>query len=150
MGMRGPAPKPLELVKAQGNTAKKKLPRNAPRFKPKPPECPLWLDALAKKEWARLAPELHNLNLLTTADLAAFASYCSAYSQLQQAEKVLQKHGRIFETPNGYLMPRPEVAMSNQAMKQIKDFAVQFGFTPSARSRIDLKPQEEAGSEDLD
>jgi len=150
MGVRGPAPKPDEVKRLEGNKGHEKNRKRPPKFSPKVPACPDWLDDLARKEWARIGPELGNLAMLTAGDLAAFACYCKAYSDLQQAEAVIQEKGHVFETATGYVMPRPEVAMANTAMKQVKDFAIQFGFTPSARSRIDLTPKDDGGDEDLD
>ena len=138
MGMRGPAPRPLELVRAEGNPGHRKINGNNPKPKPVAPKCPPWLDTQARREWKRVAHELEILGLLTSLDLACFASYCAAYSRLVAAQRALKKEGLTFETPNGYIMPRPEVAISNIAMKIVKDFAVQFGFTPSARGRIQL------------
>ena len=150
MGMRGAAPRPLELVRAEGNPGHQKINIETPKFRPVLPPCPSWLDSHARKEWKRLGPELVRLGLMTSADMAAFASYCASYSRLVLSQRTLKEKGLTFETPNGYVMPRPEVAISNSAMKLIKDFAIQFGFTPSARGRIQLPDSGDSGSEDLD
>jgi P27 family predicted phage terminase small subunit len=150
MGLRGAAPKPLELVRLEGNPNHQKINIETPRFKPILPPCPSWLDSAARKEWRRIGPELERLGLMTSADVACFASYCSSYSRLIAAQKVLKREGMTFSTPNGYIMPRPEVAISNTAMKMVKDFAIQFGFTPSARGRIQLPSQGDGTDEDLD
>ncbi|MPL66027.1 hypothetical protein SDC9_11695 [bioreactor metagenome] len=148
--MRGPAAKPVEFRILEGNRGHQKIPKKLVKFGTKAPRCPTWLDGKARKEWRRLAPTLERMHLLTDGDLAAFACYCKAVSDLQHADKVLQEEGRVFVTTTGYMMPRPEVAMANVAMKQIKDFAVQFGFTPSARARIDLSDIDDGVDEDLD
>jgi P27 family predicted phage terminase small subunit len=150
MGLRGAAPKPLELVRLEGNPNHQKINIETPRFKPILAPCPSWLDSGARKEWRRIGPELERLGLMTSADMACFASYCSSYSRLMAAQKVLKRLGLTFETPNGYVMPRPEVAISNAAMKMVKDFAIQFGFTPSARGRIQLPNHGDGTEEDLD
>jgi P27 family predicted phage terminase small subunit len=148
MGLRGPAPKPTALKLLEGRPVSKKKKRQEKRISSKAPDCPEWLNDYAKAEWARLAPELERLGLLTEADMAAFACYCQACADLRTASEVLKKEGRIITTPKGYKMPRPEVAMANRAMKVIREFSVQFGLTPSARSRVDILPGK--GSEDLD
>jgi len=150
MGARGPAPIPFEVKVIEGNKGKKKLPKHRPSFRPKAPRCPSWLDKEARREWRRLAPQLEKMRLLTEGDLAAFACYCKAYSDLQNAEKTLQEEGRIVTTEKGYQMAHPAVAMAREAMKSIKDFAIQCGFTPSARSRIDLEPTSDSDDEDRD
>jgi P27 family predicted phage terminase small subunit len=87
---------------------------------------------------------------MTSADFAAFACYCAAYSQFIASQRILKDEGLTFMSPNGYLMARPEIAISNTAMKLIKDFSIQFGFTPSSRGRIQLPDAGDGDGEDLD
>jgi P27 family predicted phage terminase small subunit len=150
MGMRGPAPKPMELVKAEGNPGHIKLNDNSPKFKPIIPKCPPWVGPAGRKEWKRLAPELLRLGLLTSGDFAAFSCLCSAWSDLVEARKDIKEYGSTYTTDKGNTVQRPQVGMKNQALKFIKDFAVQFGLTPSARGRIQLPGKNDEGNEDLD
>src|SRR5689334_3828108 len=55
MGFRGPAPKPTAIKKIQGNPGKRPLNENEPQLEPGIPECPDYLDEIARKEWARIA-----------------------------------------------------------------------------------------------
>lgn len=87
-------------------------------------------------EWRRVAPDLERLHLLSGIDRAALAVYCQAVAEFKQASVILRTTGRTFETPNGYIQARPEVAMSHRAALLIRMFAEQFGLTPSARSRL--------------
>jgi P27 family predicted phage terminase small subunit len=140
----------LALIKAEGNPGHRRLPKNEAKFKPVLSEPPDFLDAEAKKEWKRIGPELVQLGLFTSADVVAFASYCVSYSRLIKAQKKINRLGLTMKTGNNYHVPRPEIAITNNAMKLIKDFAIQFGFTPSARGRIDLPKKDDGEGEDLD
>lgn len=147
MGARGIAPRPLELVKALGNPGHiAHLDKNTPKFIPQVPECPEYIDAVGRGEWERLAPQLERLGLLTSADFAAFACYCVSYSMLVAASNALAD-GVL---TNQYGQQRAEIGIRNNAMKSIKDFAIQFGFTPSARGRIELPDPGDGTDEDLD
>ena len=148
--MAAPFPKPLELRVLEGNPGKRKINRFPPKFGSKAPKCPGWLDDLARAEWARIGPRLEAIGLLTDGDLAVFASYCKAYSDLQHAQEVVKTEGYFTTANNGALIAHPAQNIANQAMKKILETAIQFGFTPSARSRIDLKPSDGDGGEDLD
>ena len=123
--MRGrkPLPAPLKLVR--GNPGKR-----AVKAEPKPtlgqPTRPEWLSPEAKREWSRLVPELERLQLLTLVDRAALAAYCTAWAHLVAAEKYIRNHGPI----------GPQWKLLNDAIKQVRAFATEFGFTPSSRSRI--------------
>jgi len=99
----------------------------------------------AKREWARIAPELESLGLLTIVDRAALAGYCQAYARAMQAEQRVQKKGLIFTTNTGYVQQRPEVAIAQKSWQLVRAFAAEFGLTPSSRSRIEVKePGEES------
>jgi phage terminase small subunit len=78
--MRGRKPKPTTLRLLEGNPGKRRVdPGPAPPAGP--PERPEWLDAEAKAEWDRVTAVLAQMRLLSAADRAALAAYCTAYSR---------------------------------------------------------------------
>jgi len=138
MGARGPAPRPSALKLLEGNPGHEKLNRTEPKPRPVAPKCPTWLAAEAKREWKRIAPALERLGLLTEIDGVALAGYCQSYARWRQCQEVLAKDGLTFSTESGYVSPRPEVAIGNRALIEIRAFCAQFGLTPSARARMQL------------
>lgn len=138
MGARGPAPKPTALKLLDGNAGHRPINRGEPRPRPVAPKCPAWLDREAKREWKRIAPALERLGLLTEVDGAALAGYCQSYARWKQCQEVLARDGLTFETGTGYVAARPEVAIGNRALIEVRAFCVQFGLTPSARARMQL------------
>lgn len=138
MGARGPAPKPTALTLLEGNPGHRPINRSEPKPRPVAPTCPSWLDKQAKQEWRRIAPLLERLGLLTEIDGAALAGYCQSYARWRQCQEVLAKDGLTFTTGTGYVQARPEVAIGNRALIEVRAFCVQFGLTPSARARMQL------------
>lgn len=140
----GRKPVPTKLKLLRGNPGKREIPKNEPQPKvtKKVPEPPKFLDRGAKKEWKRVAPELHQLGLLTMADMTPLAAYCQAYSRWTQAESEIRKHGLLVKAPNGYPMQSPLLAVANKAMKQMKEFLIEFGMTPSSRSKVTVDKDE--------
>ena len=61
---------------------------------------------------------------------------------------MIQKLGPTFETPNGYVQQRPEVAMKNKALSLLAKFACLFGLSPA--DRVGLKVKEEDAQDALD
>lgn len=143
MGRRGPAPRPTVLKVLAGNPDKQKKNRNEPKPRPLKPWCPSWLDDDAKREWFRVLPILFKAGLVTEADGTALAAYCQSYSMWKQATKTLQEGGFTNRAPGGYRMLRPEVAMVQRSLALIKQYCAEFGMTPSARSRMEVKPLEQ-------
>ncbi|MBO8183761.1 MAG: phage terminase small subunit P27 family [Archaeoglobus sp.] len=149
MKLKGRKPKPTKLHVLNGNPSKKNLNTNEPKPKPAPgpPKPPSWLTTEAKKEWKRIAPELHRLGLLTIADEAALANYCQAYGHWVQAEKAIKeyykRHKKLtyeYTNKNGSTneVPIPEIAIAQKYQQIIKSFCAEFGLTPSSRARIEL------------
>lgn len=142
MGRRGPKPQPTAQKRLRGNPGKRALNDREPTPALAVPACPDFLNSDARAEWDRIVPELQALNLLTRVDRAALACYCQAWATFKLAQAQLDKYGLTmeFESKAGtlYEMARPEVAIANKAMQQIKAFSAEFGFTPSARTAIKL------------
>lgn len=91
-----------------------------------------------------MARDLHTLGLLTQIDRAALSGYCASWSRWVEAEDALREFGMLVKTPNGFPIPSPFVAIANKAMKQMLEFLVQFGMTPSSRSRVTATPRDES------
>ena len=138
--MRGRPPKPTVTKLLTGTFRKGRQNTREPKPEPGIPSCPDGLDAAAKLEWARITPELHRLGLLTLVDRAALAGYCVLWSRWQAAEAVIQRDGLTFETPNGFLQKRPEVTIARESLALMRNFASEFGLSPSSRSRVQAGP----------
>ena len=138
--VRGRKPKPTELKILQGNPGKRTLNKREPRPEGIP-TCPTHLDKAAKAEWRRITKELIPLGLLTNVDRAALAAYCAAYARWADAEKQIQKFGAVIKSPkSGFPIPNPYVTIANTSMDHMRKYMVEFGLTPSSRSRLQVEP----------
>jgi P27 family predicted phage terminase small subunit len=134
--MAGRRPTPTATKILNGNPGKRPINKSEPKFSGIP-TCPKHLDKAAKAEWKRVAAELTAAGLLTTVDRAALAAYCSAWSRWIGAETNIQKFGTVIKSPkSGFPIQNPYVGVANTALDQMRKFAVEFGMTPSSRSRI--------------
>lgn len=143
--MRGRKPTPTVLKLARGNPGHRPLNANEPMPDVKAPPCPRELDAVARKEWNRMAKVLLNLGLLTELDRAALAGYCVSWSQWVQALEKVQQIGPIIKAPSGFPVQNPYLAVANRAGKEMRSFLIEFGMTPGSRSRVQaVKPTSSA------
>ena len=138
--MRGRPPKPTVTKILTGTFRKGR--QNTREAKPGPgaPSCPEFLDATAKAEWQRIAPELDRLGLLTGIDRAALAGYCSLWARWQAAEAVIQRDGMTFETPNGFIQKNPAVTIARESLALLRNFSSEFGLSPASRSKVQAGP----------
>ena len=136
--MRGRRPKPTRLKALTGNPGKRPLNKSEPRPAPSAPECPPELGPAAQREWARLVRELSALNMITSLDRAALATYCGAYALWAEATEAIQKFGAMVKSPTGYPMQSPYISIANRQAEIMMRIASEFGFTPASRSRISV------------
>jgi P27 family predicted phage terminase small subunit len=87
--------------------------------------------------------ELLPLGLLAKIDRPALAAYCTLWGRYVEAEIELRKSGAIVKDPSsGYPIQNPYLNIANAALKQMRAFLVEFGLTPSSRSRVKVtKPE---------
>jgi P27 family predicted phage terminase small subunit len=135
--MRGRKPKPTIIRALEGNPGKRRLNEREPTPPSGLPDCPSHLDDEARAEWFRTAKVLSDMGLLTRADRTALAAYCTVYSRWVQAEAQVRKFGAIVKSPEkGFPMKSPYLSVADQALEAMRKFMVEFGLTPSSRSRI--------------
>ncbi len=146
--MRGRKPKPTVLKALEGNPGRRPINDREPVPPEGVPECPDFLDDAARGEWLHTSAVLKDMGLLTPADRAALAAYCTAYSRWVHAEEQVKKYGTIAKSPTkGFPMKSPYLTIADQAMEAMRKFMVEFGLTPSARSRIKVPSSSGAADE---
>jgi P27 family predicted phage terminase small subunit len=112
------------------------------------PECPDHLDATAREEWERIVPDLDAMGVLSRLDGSALALYCTAYSRWRKAQGEVESYGLLTETALGGLKANPAVGIAAAAEAQMQRLLVEFGCTPSSRSRVKAggeAPKDELG-----
>jgi P27 family predicted phage terminase small subunit len=132
----GRRPKPTILKMLAGNPGHRPLNPNEPEPRRRMPACPRVLQGEARREWHRIARKLFDAGLLTEIDGPALMGYCMAYARLLDAEEKLREFGSVVKAPSGYLVHSPYLAIANKALEQMRSMLVEFGMTPSSRSRV--------------
>ena len=146
--MKGRKPKPTVLKVLDGNPGKRALSQREPVAPQGVPDPPAWLDDEAKAEWERVLPDLEQMGLLSPADRPALAAYCTAWSRWVEAEQMVKKFGPIVKSPEkGFPMKSPYLTIADQALETMRKLMVEFGLTPSSRSRIRVPGAKQAGDE---
>jgi len=70
------------------------------------------------------------------ARLAVLAAYCTAYALYFEALEMVNKHGAIIKSPNGYPQQSPYLSHLNRQAEVMMRTAAELGFTPASRRRI--------------
>ncbi len=140
----GRKPKPTALKIVAGNPGRRKLPEHEPKFDPSQPTPPPFLNDDAKVEWGRISGVLYEAGVLTEVDRAVLAAYCQSYGRWAQAERQIAKlqeadelNGLLLKTETENIIQQPLVGIANKSKNDMAKLAVEFGMTPSSRSRIE-------------
>jgi len=134
--MKGRKPTPTRIKQLMGNPGKRPLPPDEPNPKAEIPVMPQHLIGHAADEWNRITKELHEFGLVTQLDRAALSAYCQTYSRWVQAEALIGDNGVTSITSNGTLVQSPYVGIANQSLQLMYKYLVEFGMTPSSRTRV--------------
>jgi P27 family predicted phage terminase small subunit len=140
--MRGRKPHPTRQRVLLGNPGKRTLnlaeplPPPLPAPADAPPPIELEGNTLALKEWARLAPMLHRLRLVSEADRSALVAVCVEWARYLEATAKVRTAGMVVKTPSGYPMPNPYLSIASKALAACARLWPELGLTPSSRSRV--------------
>lgn len=144
MAGRKPLPTRIKELKGGRSTYHRAMPKNEPH-PDKPdnlPPTPKYLDGIGRREWLRAGKTLLKNGLLTELDLPALEMRCFYYSRFRAMAAMVKKHGDVIETQAGDLKKSPYCGMMDSAGAETKKWMVEFGETPSSRSRINIpKPK---------
>src|SRR5688572_8338171 len=110
-----------------------------PKPEKRTPTCPSHLSPTAKAEWRRMVVPLHALGMLTEFDRAALASYCQAYGHWVEAERKLRESPMLLRMPSGYVQQNPWLTIANKQLELMHRYIIEFGLSPAARTRIDMR-----------
>lgn len=145
MGSRGPAPQPTAIIKQKGyyreSVHKDSIADSGAlgfvyKDIPTPPEH---FDELATEVWNTTLMQASQLyGYISFIDLAMFSEYCECYSELQKLNNKCRGNSIIYEDDNGVKRTNPLFKERDDKRKMLIQISREFGFTPSARSRLAL------------
>jgi len=113
----------------------------SPRGRPKRPS---YLNADARKEWARLLPLLCERGTMTELDGGALALHCVNFSRYLQAQREIETHGIIIVAtvlgrngePITSRKKNPACSIASECERAMRSFLRELGLTPDSRERI--------------
>lgn len=134
MSGRKPIPTNLKIVK--GTAQPCRILKDEPKPKADAVRMPAGLSDDAKKQWKIAAKHLTAAGLLTNLDTFALAMYCEVFARWTYANDQIKKFGPIVKAPSGYPVQSPFLQIANKSFDQMTKMLVEFGMTPSSRSRV--------------
>ena len=141
--------KPRTAKIIQGTFRKDRNPRKepTPTLMAGPPKPPSGLNRWARREWKRLAAELHDQELLSVVDLPALEIACAAYGVYRECFERIRKNyhglGEYLDVPGENSHTRPLFSAARHGWAAYKSYLVEFGLSPVSRNRVEVSARKQ-------
>lgn len=137
--MAGRKPLPSYLKVLKGTDQPCRMNKAEPKPKSDKIKMPSSLSDNAKKHWRIVCKQLTDAGIMTNLDVYALAMYCEAFARWKDANDSIIRFGIVVKTPNGFPVQSPFLQIANKAFEQMRTMLVEFGMTPSSRTRVSVK-----------
>jgi len=131
----GRAPTPTSIRILKGNPQHRPLNDQEPKIASGDLQPTEDLDEIALQTWRRDVPILLAAGLATPADAEPLTTTCQKWSEWVQIQRRLRTEGLIV-VRKGIPVRHPLAQQADVIAGQLKGYFVEFGMTPSSRSRI--------------
>jgi len=158
MGKRGPKPQPLEILKKKDYYRPSRHDDQIAKSKsgldyvhnglPLPPER---FDNGASDIWnSTLGQAQKVVGYISFIDLPLFEQYCEVYSELTELNKLCADTNMYYTDDKGNIKQHPVFKDRKEKREMFKKLSVEFGFSPSSRTRVALEQPKEVVKEEDD
>ena len=134
----GRAPKPTALRLLDGGHPER-INQHEPAPSPGSPLPPEEMSGAARRVWDYTLAELDVMGVASPADRDSLACYCEAVVNHRKSSALLAKSDVLVRGVLGNPVRNPALAVQRDSAELIRKFAQEFGLTPSARSRIEVR-----------
>jgi P27 family predicted phage terminase small subunit len=101
-------------------------------------EPPDHLPSAARLVWRELVEPMMCAAVLDRVDAPALEAMARCVVRWREAEQVLDVEGLFVESPNGYRVAHPGIAVAQKAQAEYRSWCARFGLTPSDRVGLGL------------
>lgn len=92
--------------------------------------------------WSSLVDEAVRLGMLTQTDYPIFVSLCEQWQVKREAREQMREEGITIEGGNRGRKANPANSIYKSATSEVRKHLSELGFTPTARTRMDLEAME--------
>lgn len=147
--------KPTEVKRAQGNPGKRALADPVILSGKGIPMKPDGLSDRASELWDLRVPDLARAGVLDKCEIDVLIQFFEAIATAEECARLIANHGPVLMLPNnsdGSLVPKknPAVTAWKDAVQTARLIAVEYGLTPSSRSKLASLGYEGADPADVD
>jgi len=141
-GRSGRKRKSTATLKLHGTFRTDRHNTKAPEPESIAPDPPKWLSGAALEEWKRILPLLLRENSVTPWDRAALVAYCEEWKMyVSCTQKIRMLRSFTVTGSRKQKAEHPLLRIREKCFRRLLQVCAEFGLTPSARSRLNVKPE---------
>lgn len=114
-------------------------PQRINHFEPAPlpgdPDCPEILDTVGMAKWRELVALHRERGTLSREMAGPIATYCAVFSRKEKLREILENEGMFIKGSYGSTIAHPALRTLEKAEAMLLRLDVEFGFTPSSRTK---------------
>ncbi len=104
------------------------------------------LSAVGKRAWKRLTKSADRMGTMSEDGWVAMWALCSVYEDVHSASTLIRKDGIMAKGKRGGLQRKhPAIAIKHDALRILRTYLAEFGFTPAARTRVQVAATKDEG-----
>ncbi len=138
MSNPGTKPKPTALRLLEGDKHTERINKNEPKPSDSSLVSPVWLTDEGIKLWNNYASVFKNLNTFKKTDEMSFATWCQEMGRYIELQGIITTKGYTTTNIRNGDKAIPEMAMARECLKNARALAIEFGMTPSSRSKLSV------------
>ena len=137
----GRNPKPAAALKLSGSWRASSRAKGEPPREEALPECPAWLDDVARAAWHDWLPRIAAMKVISVGDRDALAMMCDTWSRYMMAREKVREMGEMIVLKNRdgsirLVKRNPFSAILAEHGDRLRKMMSEFGLTPVGRARI--------------
>lgn len=143
----GRPPKPTALKVIAGTDQPCRMRDDEPKPKADRIRKPTGMSRKAHKYWNKIEPMLMDCRVLTNIDTVALAMLCTSIAEMFELQKQLDDTGMLIKGRGGIPVISPLFRALRAKQADVHKMLVEFGMTPSSRTRVGTVGEKESKDE---
>lgn len=142
---RKPKPKAIKILDGSADVNPGRVNHLEPRTLEGEPDCPPGLDAIGAAKWSEIVALHRERGTLCREMAGPLTTYCEVFSRKEFLRNCLLLEGMFVTGTHGTPIAHPALRTLEKAESMLLRLDLEFGFTPSSRSRcvVNAKPTDD-------
>lgn len=138
MGMRGPPPRPGEVLRLIGSSGERKRHGEVGIVDGRP-EPPDWLSESGREQWNLMVARMEGLQMCSPGWRECLAQFCEAWSEWEALVLACRSEPFTVTSDNGVVRVNPMYTRKDAAFDRLLKLGREFGYSPASKTMVRME-----------